>query len=56
MSDNIKPIGTMVYPIPIRPGYLAQLVVPMDLSKQEAERLSEFLRALVVPWAKEGGR
>jgi hypothetical protein len=37
---------------PMRPGYLAQVVLPADLTTAEAKRLQDFLMSLVIP-AKE---
>jgi hypothetical protein len=36
-------------PFPLRPDFLAQLVVPLDMTKAEADRLSAFVASLVVP-------
>lgn len=33
---------------PLRPDYLAQLVLPQDLTLREAQRLCEFIRTLVI--------
>jgi hypothetical protein len=35
-------------PFPLRPDFLAQLVLPRDLTADEAKRLSAFITALVV--------
>lgn len=34
---------------PLRPDYLAQIVVPRDMTEREAERLCEFIKSLVQP-------
>jgi hypothetical protein len=40
----------LVYPFPIRNDLLpAQIVVPGDLTKEEADRLCAFIQALVIP-------
>jgi hypothetical protein len=39
----------MAYPFPLRPGYLAQIVVPRDMSKAEADRLCAFVLSLATP-------
>lgn len=39
---------TLVYPFPLG-GYMAQLVIPRDLTQAEAERLCEFIRSLAIP-------
>lgn len=38
------------YPLPLEDGFLAQVVLPLDLSAAEAARLQRFIAALVVPW------
>lgn len=44
-----RPTQTLVLPFPLRKGYLAQVVVPRDLTKDEAERLSAFVTSLAQP-------
>lgn len=34
---------------PLRPDYLAQVVVPQDMTEREAERLCEFIKAMAQP-------
>ena len=36
----------LALPFPLRPNYLAQVVIPRDLTKDEAERLCAFIKAL----------
>jgi len=36
----------LVMPFPLRPNYLAQVVIPRDMTNDEAERLCAFIRAL----------
>jgi hypothetical protein len=36
-------------PFPMDRGYIAQIVVPRDMSRQEAERLAECIKALAQP-------
>ncbi len=36
----------LVLPYPLRPGYLAQIVVPIDMTKDEAARLCAFISTL----------
>ena len=38
------------YPLPLEDGFLAQVVLPLDLRAAEAARLQQFMAALVVPW------
>lgn len=45
---------TIALPIPLEGGrYLAQLVVPRDLRKEEADKLCAVLQAFVMPQAHE---
>lgn len=37
---------SLVLPFPLRPGFLAQVVIPRDLTKDEAARLCNFIQAL----------
>ncbi len=39
-----------VYPLPLEDGFMAQLVLPLDLSAAESARLQQVISALVVPW------
>jgi hypothetical protein len=38
------------YPLPLEDGFMAQVVLPLDLSAAEAQRLQHFIAALVAPW------
>ena len=44
------PRRTAVYPFPLD-GFMAQLVIPLDLGQAEAARLQAFIASLVVPWS-----
>jgi hypothetical protein len=37
---------SLMMPFPLRPNFLAQLIIPRDLSKEEAARLCAFIQAL----------
>lgn len=37
---------SLAIPFPLRPNFLAQVVIPRDLTKEEAKRLSAFIDAL----------
>jgi hypothetical protein len=39
-------------PFPLRKGYLAQILVPMDMTKAEADRLCAFVQSLAKPEPK----
>lgn len=38
--------ANLVLPFPIRPGHLAQIMVPIDMTAPEADRLSAFIKTL----------
>jgi hypothetical protein len=37
---------TLCVEFPLRPGYRAQVVIPVDMTHAEAERLQAFIRSL----------
>ena len=37
---------SLMMPFPLRPSFLAQIIIPRDLSKDEANRLCNFIQAL----------
>lgn len=39
---------SLMLPFPLRPAFLAQLIVPRDMTKDEAARLCAFIQALAV--------
>lgn len=39
---------SLMMPFPLRPTFLAQLIIPRDLTKDEAARLCAFIQALAV--------
>jgi hypothetical protein len=36
------------FPLPLRPGLMAYLLLPPDITADEAERVARYVRALVV--------
>jgi hypothetical protein len=44
----IPAAGVEEYPFPLRPGIMARLVLPVDLSRDEARRIKAFVDMLVV--------
>lgn len=42
---------SLAMPFPLRSGFLAQIVIPRDLTKDEAARLCAFIQTLVLPTA-----
>lgn len=40
--------SNLALPFPLRPGYLAQVVIPRDMTKAEAGRLCAFIQTLAV--------
>lgn len=50
-QEQVKPPRRWAaYPLPLDDGFMAQVVLPLDLSPSEAKRLQQFIAALVVPW------
>ena len=45
--EAVPPRLCMSYPL--RPDYVAQVVVPRDMTTEEAQRLCAFVQALVMP-------
>ena len=39
---------SLMLPFPLRPAFLAQLIIPRDLSQDEANRLCAFIQALAI--------
>lgn len=44
-------IKWLAYDYPLRPGDMAQLLLPTDLTEMEAKRLCAFIHTLVIPEA-----
>lgn len=44
------PRRTLVLPVPLEDKFLAQLVLPLDMSRAEMLRLRRLLWTLAVPW------
>lgn len=45
-SEPYTGVTNLVFPFPLRPKYLAQICIPRDMTKEEAERLCAFVRSL----------
>jgi hypothetical protein len=45
----LNEIGTEEYRLPLRPRVMARLILPVDLSPEEAQRIKVFVDMLVVP-------
>jgi hypothetical protein len=45
-QDGPPPVGMIAYPFPLRPGVQARLVLPEDLTRNEAKRVMNFVGAL----------
>ena len=41
-------VGEVEYPFPLRPGVMARLILPSNLTKQDVNRLAAFMAMLVV--------
>ena len=50
MTETPKPRQTLVFPIQLEDRFMAQLVLPMDMSRTEMLRLRRLLWTLAVPW------
>lgn len=48
-ADVTAAPGSVCLPFPIRPDFLAQIVIPRDLSQVEADRLCAFVKVLALP-------
>lgn len=44
-----QPVPSIANDYPLRPDYMAQIVVPRDMTEREAERLCEFIKSLAQP-------
>ena len=49
LYGKATPGGNLVMPFPLRDDYSAQLVIPVDMTADEAERLCKFIKSLAVP-------
>lgn len=47
-SVNPAASGYVEYPFPLRPGVLARLILPSNITKDDVTRLSTFMSMLVV--------
>lgn len=47
-SMSLATESNLVLPFPLRPNYLAQIVIPRDMTKDEANRLCAFVQALAL--------
>lgn len=45
-SISLATEANLALPFPLRPGYLAQVVIPRDMTKAEASRLCAFIQTL----------
>lgn len=45
-SQPMSAAGMVTYPYPVRPGLLAQIMLPEDLTAKEAERVAKFVASL----------
>lgn len=47
--SELRPTTSICNSYPLRPGYMAQVVVPRDMTQLEADRLCAFIRAMAQP-------
>ncbi|MGR4872067.1 hypothetical protein ACIPRI_24730 [Variovorax sp. LARHSF232] len=45
-SASAVSAGSLVMPFPLRPSFLAQIVIPRDMNREEAARLCSFITSL----------
>lgn len=56
MGEAPKPAQSLALPFPMRGGrYVAQIVIPRDMTKDEADRLCVFVMSLAKPDDSAGG-
>jgi len=48
ISCQTAPVATITYPFPLRPGVLASVDLPADLTTREADRLVAFIKSLAM--------
>lgn len=51
-ASDLKGLATptsLVLPFPLRPDFAAQIILPRDMTKAEADRLCAFIQALALP-------
>lgn len=48
LSPINPPEGWLVLPFLLRAGYVAQLVVPRDMTRGEADRLCQYVQSLAI--------
>jgi hypothetical protein len=48
-SELLPAVKGMAYDFPLRPGFLAQVVLPLDLTMLEAKRIAAFVESLAIP-------
>jgi hypothetical protein len=53
-TNRAASAGEVEYPFPLRPGVMARLILPMDLTGDEATRIQNFVGMLVVGAGKSG--
>jgi hypothetical protein len=47
-TANRVGVGEVEYPFPLRPGVMARLILPANLTQQDVDRLAAFMAMLVV--------
>jgi hypothetical protein len=51
---RVVAVGEVEYPFPLRPGVMARLILPVDLTSDEVTRIQNFVAMLVVDAGKSG--
>lgn len=55
MSERRRESPLLTLEFPLRPGFLAMVQVPRDMTRAEADRLVQFVRTLPIPDKVEVG-
>jgi hypothetical protein len=45
-ASRVDSVGMVMFPFPLRPGVLAELRLPLDLTKKEGERIAKFVETI----------
>jgi hypothetical protein len=56
MDYGIATRTSFCLPFPLRPDYMAHIIIPRDMTEREAERLCEFIMTLPIPDQKDALR
>jgi hypothetical protein len=49
MTERVQRVPLLTYDFPLRPDLIVRLTLPVGLTREEAQRISGFIFALVMP-------